>query len=136
MDFEKYKNKLTYPTRLTMPKEPRLKDFKTSTEWGKAHDKWKLYKTEWKSEDDYTYALGVYKEEDAKLLDLFWGDLDEELGLNKYPLGVISRVHSRAWEDGHTEGLTNVFAHAQNIMEFVSDIFREGTFQGRQEAPL
>lgn len=111
MDFEKYENKLEYPTR---PKKPIL---------GKDHTS--------KDLDDYKKALQKYEEdmisckvkekaydeEYRRLYFLFKKDALNDVGLIDHP--KAEKVFSLAWEKGHSGGLNDVYCELGELADLL-----------------
>lgn len=64
-----------------------------------------------------------YDEEKAALDAEFWRDAREEIGygkmLNEKQIGILE---SKAWQDGHSAGYSEVFIHLQDLGDFIQDI--------------
>ncbi len=135
MNFNEYKNELPYPTK---------DQFKT-TYWYKSG---KLIATQLplgmdglggkvvfepgftqkdldsaavreKNVDEVAYkkAYDTYRTEDGRIHDKFRADLLEDLGMTGHP--KADKFFSKAWEDGHAHGYSEVYNVAQNLVDLV-----------------
>lgn len=66
-----------------------------------------------------------YKEEQAKLTDEFWADAREELGYESFlDEDGVTALESKAYEDGHSSGYSEVFCVLGNLVEFAEAIVK------------
>lgn len=127
MNYEKYKTKLKYPSP---------KDFTTHNVY---HLGEVLLKNGTKEQEiairkEYSSALfeavvdneaykkarQEYTKEEERLIDEFWKDVFEEIGI---PLDhpKAAKLRSKAWQEGHSNGLSEVYYHLEDLWEFLSD---------------
>lgn len=73
------------------------------------------------SEFDQEKFLAVrdaYYAEEGRMIDLFWSDTFDELGIDKdHPKAHLLR--GIAWEQGHSSGLQEVFYKAEQLADFL-----------------
>lgn len=67
----------------------------------------------------YRASLQKYREEDARLCNLFEADAAEECGLTDHPKRQM--LWGKAWEHGHAYGLSEVWIHYQDLAELLKD---------------
>jgi hypothetical protein len=113
MDVDKYKNKMEYPKGLI---KPFLKKEHTSEEASQYVKNLKEYEA---SLPSYREAKQKYREEDYRLIELFRQDAFKELGIEKHPKRDVA--WRKAWEDGHSCGLSEVWLELQDLAELMVD---------------
>lgn len=123
--MEKYKNQMPYPSELDFKTFHIYKDGKVLGKNVSVLDKNRLVFENPGAlvEQDfdnsgYLEAIKAYKEEDARLLQLFWDDLAEEHGVTHNP--KRSMLEGIAWENGHSSGLGEV----ANVYEKLVDLIK------------
>lgn len=69
--------------------------------------------------------LAPYQQERQHLIAEFWRDACDELGYDEFltPEGVAI-LQSKAWEDGHSSGFSEVFWHLQDLTDFCRQIIK------------
>jgi hypothetical protein len=69
------------------------------------------------NEFDYEENKDAYRKEENRLNELFKTMALEEVGLTGHP--NAEKIYAKAWEDGHADGLNNVFCHLRELAEIV-----------------
>ena len=111
MNFEKYKNKMPYPCRSMKPRIPYSEKPKDFIEYAKKLEQWGVdFKKQKK-------AMLEYKKEEARLLEIFKNDAFEYLGISDNPKREL--LYSKAWEEGHSSGLREVFEWMEDLSELI-----------------
>lgn len=62
----------------------------------------------------------LYNEETARLNHRFYLDLCEDLGEKDCP--AIKVVFNKAWEDGHSNGYSEVLWHFEDLLDFIEEV--------------
>jgi len=118
MDFERYKNTMTYPSKPSRPKEPKLKG-NENAEGFRAHagamDKFAIELKAWEDGPykEWKEQYDAYYKESARLQDLFKADLLEELGLTGHP--KADQFYDVCYERGHSGGFSDIASIADDI---------------------
>jgi hypothetical protein len=108
MDFDKYKNPLTYPTK---PNKPRI-DISASAEEARQYaDELEQYE---KARVVFEAERRTYNEKTAELEEQFWKDAFDELGIAQdHPKAApLRRI---AWDHGHADGLHSVYWQLEEL---------------------
>lgn len=118
MDYEKYKNKMAYPsieemkgaqatiTQIEQLTVPKLKEtLKPELDRAKAEI------------DAFKARRKAYNEETARLNELFKQDALKEVGLSEHP--NRDRIYSAAWDRGHSGGLPEVMLELEMLAELI-----------------
>ena len=104
MNFDKYRNQMEYPVK---PKHPgRTADDATLTAGVVVRDEWLCER-------------GEYRNEDARLTNLFKKDAFEELGIADNP--KREKLYEIAWELGHADGLSEVWWHMVDLAQLIKE---------------
>jgi hypothetical protein len=114
MDFNRYVIN-HYPQRPSKPQLPkRNPTAKEAREYAKEIEEYE------KKHEEYIKLRNQVKRDETTLLEAFWNDAFEEVGINKdHPKApLLSRM---AWEDGHSEGLESVMQYIVKYSEFLQD---------------
>jgi len=75
-----------------------------------------------KSDPNYDNRLGAYRDMQHRLMMKFEDDALTEVGLADHPKKHV--IYSKAWQDGHSGGMSEVFGHLLDLAEFISDLER------------
>jgi hypothetical protein len=115
MDWDKYKMpEGSYPDRPHKPVRPATgKETSVSVkEYALAYEKY----------EDAMLVFGKkmeeYRQAEAVLAEVFWKDAFKELGVPENHLKA-SRLRSKAWEHGHSSGLSEVFFWLDELWDLV-----------------
>jgi hypothetical protein len=111
MDFEKYKNKLNYPS---MPFRPLLSKKLTSKQ-AKVYGE-ELAKYEIKQEK-FKLLRNEYIAEDRRLKELFEADALEYVGLTGHP--KANKAFLLAWERGYSGGYNDIIIHLEELAKLL-----------------
>ena len=115
MNYEDYKNTVPFPKK---PIKPNLAyEDCTSTTARKYADKLEVWEKEM---ENYKLQMDAYTAEEQRLMGQFYADALEESGLEKHPKSNI--IYSKAWEDGHSGGYSEVFNKLLDLAEFVENL--------------
>jgi len=120
MDFEKYKNKKTYPKQVSYI---FCHSCRKSTEKADAFCRScgiRLSEYREKAKKQYREDQREYREEEAGLLEQFWADALDAVGLQDLPddhvLGItVGSLKRIAWEEGRSSGLSEVFGNFEDL---------------------
>jgi len=110
MNFEKYKNKMTYPVK---PKKPVLKgnipqDYRDHASALEAYEKEMIL---------YNEEVNRWKNNESLILSTFVNDLFEELDIKDNPKKNL--LYNIAWDKGHASGLEEVFVIAEELVDLI-----------------
>ena len=111
------------PQTLESWKKSRLAQFDAEEVGTKAHlekrrqEYEKTLQTEWKVSHD-----ALWKKQ-KELMDNFRERLADEF-LSMFPESITDLVYRRAWDDGHSSGLSEVINHYRDLAEFVENIIK------------
>lgn len=61
-----------------------------------------------------------YSAEQGRLYNLFRQDVEYELDFGDWPDAVKQAIHSKAWDDGHSGGLGDVYAQYDELVDLVT----------------
>jgi hypothetical protein len=64
----------------------------------------------------------AYSDRQNEIEDNFKSDLEKEFGTDILPKSIRDKIFSKAWEDGHAYGHSEVLIHYEDIADFVDDI--------------
>lgn len=126
MDFDKYKNALPYPTEAEFRttfwyKGGKLVAERRGEEAAVAHVSGlrleECTKEVVVDKDALRAARAKYNAETARLTELFRQDMFEDLGIENHPLR--EKLYSKAWNDGHSAGLSEVYNCAQDLVDLI-----------------
>lgn len=106
-----YNSKLPYPSR---PKGPNRVSERTANGYRRLADEVEAYEA---ALDEYRAAAALHRNDDARLVEQFRADLIEELGLTEHPKANL--LYAKAWEMGHSCGLSEVVNYAEDLVELV-----------------
>lgn len=116
MDYDKYKTKLDWPTR---PKAPAVLDKKASSLTADELATLAQVKADYDAAVvQHTADVKAYREDQAKLENDFRRDLIAEFGMTGHPMA--DKVYGKAWEHGHSSGLSSVYFWFDEFMEVVT----------------
>ena len=118
-DYDKYENTLPYPDRQAMLRD-REKEF-DDTHRGTINEL-RLAKAEFMRniEQEYRTAQSAYRDETYNLHHVvFKEDLRQEYS-HSQKIGDL--IFDKAWEDGHSSGLSEVASYYGDISDFVDKI--------------
>lgn len=74
----------------------------------------------------YKEKFKEYQLESNKLKDEFWRDCREELGYDSFLTKRGCEIlESKAWEDGHSYGFSEVYNHLCELSDFADQIIEE-----------
>jgi len=59
----------------------------------------------------------AWRKEEGRLIDLFYADVKEELGITDNP--KADKLMSKAWDKGHSGGLWDVYIEAQDMVDLI-----------------
>ena len=123
MNFDSYKNALSYPSKADFtvtywyrdgacictqyPGEILASDFKTEG----------CVKQSSVDEAAFRAARDAYGAETARLTAKFKADLFADLGIADHP--QREKLYSKAWDDGHANGLSEVHSCAENLVDLL-----------------
>jgi hypothetical protein len=84
------------------------------------------------AKERYDKEMKPYREEEQRLIEMFWTDVREEMGYNEAMLNPaqVSLLEARAWEKGHSGGLSDVYCQLEDLVEFVTELFERGGKSG------
>ena len=112
MDFEKYKNKMTYPDS---PVKPHLQKEATPPEIRAYANAVEQYNNDMIV---YRLALDAYRRETGRLNDLFYSDLLVEHGMTTIADEKIAALlYSKAYEQGHSAGNSEIASYFAELVE-------------------
>lgn len=114
MDFSKYEIKEPYPER---PAKPQLSSSHTSAElkhYAVAFDTWEKKRDAWK----VAYLLHSSRRREAE--EQFKADALESVGWTHRPGRDL--VYARAWEQGHSSGLSEVYNELVELTELCAAV--------------
>lgn len=127
MNYPKYENKLPYPSLGDVSERVRKKQEQIdNAPMTKAERTSALDAERTAALADHRRALRSYEEEAERLVSLFWADAAEEIGYGSLPNEMRSLIEGKAWEDGHSYGLQEVFLHLRPISEIVISAYKSG----------
>jgi hypothetical protein len=118
MDFDKYTNRLPYPSLsvtkaallvelddVPMTKAQRIEAGQNATNTARARHK---------------EIMDAYNAEERRLHDLFFADAHDELAIAYLPLSVLEKLDKMAWERGHSSGYNEVYSHMCDLAELAT----------------
>jgi hypothetical protein len=112
MDCSKYVTKLKYPTTVVKPRFRKIEPAgKESVEY---LEKIKKYEEDCKK---YEIDRIRYSDDTRYLLDCFWKELKEELGIEDHPL--TERLCNYAWDHGYENGLASVYGIMSDLVYYL-----------------
>ena len=126
MNFDKYKNTLSYPAKEQFTTKFWYKNGKVVAERrgdeatithvsGLRMEECVLEKVV--DEAALKAARLAYGQETAKLTDQFKADLFKDLGITHHPMR--EKLYSKAWENGHSAGLSEVYNVAYDLVDLI-----------------
>lgn len=112
MNWDKYVNKLPYPARFS---KPRLK---TNTPTKEELDEYTKAVEAYPSlMEAYNSQMKAYNDEAGRLMDMFWKDAYEELGIpENHP--KLGKMNYYAYDKGHSGGVSEMFCALSTIWEY------------------
>lgn len=113
MNFEKYKNLLTYPKRSDYTKFYYYKGGRVLAENVEGAIKEKVF-----DEEEYKKANDAYNKENARLFEEFKKDLFADLGIADNP--KAEKLFSIAWDKGHSGGYSEVYNEALDLVDLIT----------------
>ena len=72
--------------------------------------------------EEYSKAKDAYYTEQGRRIDEFWEDAREELLCTSYPDHVWEKCCTKAYDDGHSAGYSEIFSCLAEIVCFVDSI--------------
>lgn len=133
MDFDKYKNTLPYPTKEQFTTKFWYKEGQTIARQLPGQSIEYLVTNIAPNRDIRTLnaicettvdeeglrvARRAYGEETARLTAQFKADLFEDLGISDHPMR--EKLYSKAWEDGHSAGFSEVYNVASDLVDLIA----------------
>lgn len=126
MNLDKYKNNMPHPKYPVRPKMPRQPEGSHAlrldriTQYTKELEKYTEQLIVFGDENEkYNAELKVYNEHDMKLLDQFWVDAFEDIGIPMtHPKASV--LKSISWQKGHAGGLSDVWTNFVDLSEFLT----------------
>lgn len=132
MDFDKYVNLLEYPGADTKREiHNALMAQVDETSLTLDERKQAVANVNDKVESEYKKLRSQYNDEEDRLRQAFFRDLDEDLGTDVLPDDVRATFHSYAWGSGHSCGYHEVYNVALNVADVVLAAYEAGK-QGKQ----
>ena len=123
MDFDAYKvTSVQYPDQPKKPDAPRPTGVgrnavqPTPTQYREYADALETYEKEMVA---FREGQRLYREEETRLMALFYKDAIDDVGLTGHP--KADKAYSLAWEHGHASGLYEVHSWLQELAELVKD---------------
>ena len=110
-----YETKLPFPTRPSPPSgiNKKLSEFKTEKEIQTALREKDKYEQALK---DYESQREAYYKEEGRLFNQFYQDICAEEGVpHSHPF--IEQVYTRAWREGHSLGLNDVYSTFMDLLK-------------------
>lgn len=65
----------------------------------------------------------AYNQAQAEMRKLFEQDMEEEFGFSYLPEEIKQKIHNAAWENGHSGGYSDVYAHYPDIVNLVESVW-------------
>jgi len=112
MNFEKYKNLMEYPYR---PHKPFLERGHTSNEARNYTSSLRVYESLMVR---FREGRQKYHDEGNRLNEQFKQDAFKELSIQNNE--KKEKLWSKAWEEGHSGGLNEVWIYMQDLVELIS----------------
>ena len=133
MDFDKYKTDLSWPNgfdrrEMMAAHERRINE----TPLTKAQRDAAYAAAVLEVSDAYEAMQKEWKEETNRLRNIFFDDLDAELGLDGLPIEVRKKFHTYVWDIGHGYGYHEVYAVASEVVDVVLSAFEAGKPEAKQ----
>lgn len=126
MDYEKYKNQKEYPHSIrTAERAARLAEI-DNTPLTKAERDQSIKDLDKSIEGKHAAMRTAYRQEEQRLTNLFWDDAIEDLNLGYLPKALLHKLKDKAWEDGHSNGLQEVYLHLSDLSEIVELAYKLG----------
>jgi len=113
MDFDKYKNKMEYPTH---PKKLILGKNASPAEVRAYADELEKYEIE---EKKYEKLRSAYNKHGSELNQKFREDALEDVGLTGHP--KADKAFAFAYEHGHSSGISEVYGWLVDVAELILD---------------
>ena len=120
LDFSKYEVKIQFPK---LGLKPVLGNLSPSVEELEEYKR-KLEEYE-KRKKEYKEKLKEYRAEKQRLIEQFKKDAFKELGIEDFPEVVKERVFEIAWDDGHSEGLQEVYEKMEVLADLLKTLQKE-----------
>ena len=79
----------------------------------------KLPWVSYKDKGEKSEAWQARHDDEMRLMDEFWKDLDEYCGITEAPVEKVQKLHSIAWDFGHSAGLGEVLYYADELAELI-----------------
>lgn len=114
---EKYKTKIKYPSTEHYIIKPKLGDYHTNESYGKALDVYENKISNFKKRREQ--LLTSYRNDENRLMQLFWDDLFDEMDWNDMDDKQKSVIRIYLWDRGHAYGYTEVLNEAWAIEELI-----------------
>lgn len=115
MNYKDYENTLPFPQK---PIKPNLSYNNCTPQMAREYaDKLEIWERECVL---HKLLMDDYREEEIRLTKQFYDDAIKEAGLSNHPKKDI--IYSKAWEDGHSGGYSEVFNKLLDLAEFVEKL--------------
>jgi hypothetical protein len=115
MDFSKYENKLSYPSKYPKPSKSLYLFDATSKSLREYADALEVYELK---NAHYQEEKAKYQAEGARLLELFKEDVLKEVRLHEHK--NADKIFSYAWEKGHSEGFEAVYWILNDLSDLIN----------------
>jgi hypothetical protein len=116
LNFDDYKVKLPFPSK---PKPPLLSPNHTIQDVQQYATSLKDFEAK---DQFYREEIKRWRQEEYRLLDRFKEDVLNAVGLKGKPYANL--LYSKAWEEGHSAGLEEVFHYLDDYADFVNAVFK------------
>lgn len=114
MDYSKYQNQVPYRTKPTKPSLPKNPTAQEARQYANDIEAYATFMEEVEA------SRNEYRKEEANILGQFQADALEEVGLANHPKKDI--IFSKAWQNGHSGGFSEVFGQLQDLASFVEEL--------------
>lgn len=118
MDFDQYKNTLTWPAKSEIAKQFTADlDLIDTTPMSTADRTAAKEQVQAKIKAKLNEARVAYDNETVEKRAKFEKDCEEEFGFADLPPRTKSLIHARAWDAGHSSGFHEVYNYYSNLVE-------------------
>lgn len=122
MNFDDYQNMKPFPNSADLNKYAQKIKSEISDTLTHRQYQDKLNEIDEWTKETYDRMRAEYYEEEAKMVEKFWQDVEKEAEISNYPLELRQVIRAKAWEDGHYAGFPEVYNKFQDVMEFVNKV--------------